>query len=188
MTQARSQSEVKGVWFIVGRRFLAANFDRETQQEFMARMGEEHGRVFAEALSSEWYPEAVLTHTVHVLHEVLARGDEARFVRIVEESSLVGINTFFRALLRLVPAPAMLRKVPTLWTLIRRGQGRVTVDVTATGGTVRYNDFPYFDDVLYRLLALGSIRGLMLLCGSTTVRVEMGAHTRDTLILHVFFQ
>jgi hypothetical protein len=99
----------------------------------------------------------------------------------------MAVHHFFRALLRLVPPATMLRKVPTMWGLIRRGAGRVVVDADETHAVVRYGEFPYFDDLNYRLLTLGAIRSLMTLCGATGARVELGAHTRDSLRVDVTY-
>jgi hypothetical protein len=178
-------SEVKGLWFVVGRRYVTEHYGQETLDECIARLGDKHGRILAEALPSEWYPEETLQQTLAVLDLVVAGGDDDEFVRIVEEASLVAVNHFFRALLRLVPPQTMLRKVPTMWTLIRRGAGRVTVDADSTHGAVHYAEFPYFDDAHYRLLTLGAIRSLMVLCGERDARVELGAYTRDTLNVDV---
>jgi hypothetical protein len=185
MAAGRPTSEVKGLWFTVGRRYVVESYGQEMLDECVARLGDKHGRILAEALPSEWYPEETLQQTLAVLDVVVARGDDELFVRIIEEASLVAVHHFFRALLRLVPPQTMLRKVPTMWTLIRRGAGRVTVEADATRGAVHYAEFPYFDDVHYRLLTLGAIRSLMVLCGAQGARVELAAYTRDALDVDV---
>jgi hypothetical protein len=95
------------------------------------------------------------------------------------------VHHFFRALLRLVPPQTMLRKVPTMWSLIRRGAGRVAVEADDSHAVVRYCEFPYFDDVHYRLLSVGALRSLMTLCGKKNPRVEIAAYTRDSLTVDI---
>jgi hypothetical protein len=187
MPVARPVSEVKGLWFTVGRRYILERYGQEMLDTCVARLGDKHGSVLRDPLPSEWYPEETLQQMLGVLDVVVARGDQALYVDIIEESSLLAVHHFFRALLRLVPPPTMLRKVPTMWSLIRRGAGRVVVEADETQAWVWYTEFPYFDDVHYRLLTLGAIRSLMTLCGSTTAHVELAAHTHESLTVSVSY-
>lgn len=187
MPPPRTISEVKGLWFTVGRRFIVERYGQEMLDACVARLGERHGPVLRDPLPSEWYPEEALQQTLGVLDVVVAQGDQAVYVDIIEECSLLAVHHFFRALLRLVPPQTMLRKVPTMWGLIRRGAGKVVVEADETQAVVRYGEFPYFDDVHYRLLTLGAIRSLMTLCGTTQARVELAAHTHDSLTVAVAY-
>jgi hypothetical protein len=187
MPAPRPVSEVKGLWFTVGRRFVLERYGQEMLDVCVARLGERHGAALRDPLPSQWYPEETLQQMLGVLYIVVAQGDQARYVDIIEESSLIAVHHFFRALLRLVAPATMLRKIPTMWGLIRRGTGKVAVEADDAQATVRYSDFPYFDDVHYRLLTLGAIRALMTLCGATQARVELVAHTHDSLTVAVAY-
>jgi hypothetical protein len=187
MPRAKPLSEVKGLWFTVAKRYLVERYGQETVDACIARLGERHGAVLAEALPSQWYPEEALQQTLAVLDVVVSHGDQALYVGIIEECSLLAVHHFFRVLMRLVPPATMLRKVPTMWSLIRRGAGKVVVDADDHHGVVRYTEFPYFDDVNYRLLTLGAIRSLMTLCGTTHAHVELVGHTPDSLVVDVTY-
>jgi hypothetical protein len=187
MATARPVSEVKGLWFTVGRRHILERYGAETVDTIVTRLGDRHGPVFADPLPSEWYPEEALQQTLAVLDVVVARGDAAAFVDILEECSLLAVHHFFRALLRLVPPQTMLRKIPTMWALIRRGAGRVSVEADEAHAVVTYSEFPYFDDVHYRLLTLAAIRSLMTLCATKHARVTLGPHTHESLVVDVAY-
>jgi hypothetical protein len=184
MTEQLPPSEVKGFWFTVPRRYVLENFGQDALDAVVAHMGPAHGVILDSALSSDWYPEETLTRLLVACDEVLARGNPAEFVHIVEETSLMAIHHFFRALLRLVPPAMMLRKIPTMWNIMRRGPGRVAVETSDEGGVVQYSRFPYFDDVLYRLLTKGAIQALMRLCG-TSADVVLAEHASDSLVVEV---
>jgi hypothetical protein len=181
MQQPRPVSEVKGLWFVVGRRYVLERHGALALQECIALLGERHGAALASPLASEWYPEETLQQVLGALDLVVARSDPDEFVRMVESCSTIAVTSFFRTLLRLVQPATMLRKIPTMWTLIRRGVGRVVVEATGHHAVVRYSEFPYFDDVHYRLLTLGAIRTLLTLCRAKSPRVDILAHTEDTL-------
>jgi hypothetical protein len=185
MTEDPAPSEVKGYWFTTARRYVLQNFGQEAVDAVAAHMGTVYGPLLASALHSEWYPEESLRSMLAALDVVIAKHDPGQYVRVIEEASLVGIHHFFRALLRLVPPGTMLRKIPTMWSILRRGAGRVVVETDDTGGVVRYSLFPYFDDPLYRLMTKGAIQSLMTLCGTRHARVELGTHTRDSLVVDV---
>jgi hypothetical protein len=185
MQAPRPVSEVKGLWFVVGRRYVLEQHGAAALRECIALLGERHGSVLESPLASQWYPEEALQQVLGVLDLVVARSDPEEFVRIVESCSLIAINHFFRTLLRLVPPVTMLRKIPTMWTLIRRGVGRVVVEAEGHQAIVRYSEFPYFGDVHYRLLTVGAIRALLTLSGATTGSVEILSHAEDTLTVRV---
>jgi len=184
MTERLPPSEVKGLWFTIGRRYVLENAGQDALDALVAHMGPAHGAIIASALPSEWYPEETLQRTLAALNEVLAKGNPAEFVHTIEEASLLGIHHFFRALLRIVPPAMMLRKIPTMWNIMRRGPASVVVETGDSGGVVRYGRFPYFDDVRYRLLTQGAIQALMRLCG-TKADVELREHTSDSLVVEV---
>jgi hypothetical protein len=184
MAERLPPSEVKGFWFTVPRRYVLENFGEAALEAVVAHMGPAHGPILDSALPSEWYPEETLTRLLAACDAVLAQGNPAEFVHIVEETSLLAIHHFFRALLRLVPPAMMLRKIPTMWNIMRRGPGRVVVEAGDTGGVVHYSRFPYFDDTLYRLLTQGAIQALMRLCG-TRADVVLAEHTSDSLVVDV---
>lgn len=187
MPAVRPLSEVKGLWFTVARRYLVETYGPGKLAECVAYLGEPWGPMLSDPLPSAWYPEEALQDTLRMLDEVVVGGDQEEFIRVLEQCSLLAVNTFFRALLRLVPAPTMLRKVPTMWTLIRRGVGKVVVEAEDTSAVVRYSEFPYFHDLRYRLLTLAAIQSLMILCGRRDARVRLGAHTHDSLLVHVAY-
>jgi len=185
MTEPLVPSEVKGLWFTIGRRYVLENFGQEVLDELTAHMGAEYGAVVTSALPSEWYPEAPLQRTLAAMNVVLAKKNPAEFVRIIEEASLLGIHHFFRALLRIVPPAMMLRKIPTMWSIMRRGSGHVEVETGDNSAVVQYSRFPYFDDTLYRLLTKGAIQSMMTLCGTPDAQVDLVKHTTDTLTVEV---
>jgi hypothetical protein len=183
MQAPRPVSEVKGLWFVVGRRYVLEKYGAAALQQCVGLLGERHAAVLASPLASEWYPEEALQQMLGVLDLVVARSDPDEFVRVIEDCSLIAINHFFRTLLRLVPPATMLRKIPTMWALIRRGAGRVAVEATDHEAVVRYSAFPYFGDVHYRLLTIGAIRSLLTLCDARGGSVEVLSHSEDTLIV-----
>lgn len=187
MAERLPPSEVKGLWFTVGRRYVLENLGQDALDAVLAHLGPEHGEIVSTALPSEWYPEETFGRLLVALNVVLAKENPEEFVRITEETSILGIHHFFRALLRLVPPPVMLRKIPTMWNIMRRGPGRVAVETGDHRGVVRYTRFPYFDDPLYRLLTKGAIQSLMRLCG-TPAQVELGLHTIDSLVVEVLWR
>jgi hypothetical protein len=190
MRTPQAASEVKGLWFVIGKRYVLETYGVRVLEECRTLLGERHGAALADPLPSQWYPEETLQQMLAVLDLVIARGDPNAFVKIIESCSLLAVNHFFRTLLRLVPPATMLRKIPTMWTLIRRGAGRVVVEAGDAHAVIRYSEFPYFDDVHYRLLTVGAIRSLLTLCTgksaeSQDVRVEIADHSQDTLTVHV---
>ncbi len=163
--------EVKGSFFVIARKLLRERYaDREP--EFMAALTPEVRATYEDTLASQWVPEEHLQEMLGALRSVVARGELARFETLLEESVEMGVHSFFTALLSLASAGFVLRRIPVLWKLIRRGGSRVRVEKHAEGTLVCYEAFPYFDDPVYEALTRSSIRVLLRLTGEEgTVRV-----------------
>ena len=102
------------------------------------------------------------------------------FIAVVY-GGIIGVNRFFRVLLRLSSPAFVLRQTPTMWRQIRRGQGRGEVEPVPGGTLIRYRDFPWFDDVNYRLLAKGSLGAIVAIAGKQLPRVDISDFGSDWL-------
>lgn len=181
------QSEVKGLWFVVARRYIVDHHDPELPFKIASLIDPELKDVILDPMRSAWYPEAALQQFMAAFDELVTRGDQKRLVAAFEECTLQGVHRFFQALLRLTSPDFLLRKTPTLWSYVRRGQGTLTVETDESHAIVRYRDFPYFDDVRYRLLALGTLRPLATLCGGTNPRAEVLDYGKEWLDVNVTY-
>lgn len=173
-------SEVKGVWFISARRFLEENGRGAVVDRVSARLPAQFRGAFTEPSASEWYPEEALAVTLRLLREEGGAARDDEFIALIEGITLVGINRFFRLLLSVASADFVLRKIPVMWDHIRRGDGRVVVETSTAGATIRYSMFPWFHDPVYPLMTLGSIRALLRVVGVHS-EVRCGALTRTSM-------
>jgi hypothetical protein len=120
--------------------------------------------------------------------ELVTHGDQRKMILAFEECTLQGVHRFFQAMLRMTSPDFLLRRTPVLWSFVRRNQGSLTVEADEQRAIVHYVNFPYFDDVNYRLLALGTLRPLATLCGGTDPRAEVLGHGRDWLDVEVRYR
>ncbi len=169
-------SEVKGVWFVTARSYIERQFGSDTLDRIVDSIPREYRGAIEEPLASTWYPEEALQQALSAMHVELANADDKRFVEIVEESTREGVTRFFRVLLRVSTPGFVLRRVPTMWKQIRRGAGKVEVTVTDGDIVIEYTEFPYFEDKLYRLLTLGSLRGLVELATHRGADIQILDH------------
>ncbi len=175
------KNEVKGVWFATAKRYVADRHGPDVLEMIAAGMGEQHREAILDPLASEWYPEETLQQGMASMSRVLAQGDPERFSEVLATCTDLGINHFFRALIRIGSPAIVLRKVPTMWNLIRRGAAVVTAEASEERATVRYERFPYFQDSNYRILTVASLRTLVRICAGHEPRVDITAYERDAL-------
>jgi hypothetical protein len=183
--RAVSRSEIKGMWFVVARRYLIDRHDPELPYRMAQLVDPEHRAALLDPLSFAWYPEACLQQFMMAFDELVTHGDRRRLIAAFEECTLQGVHRFFHALLRLTSPDFLLRRTPVLWKCVRRNQGSLSVETDGTRAIVRYVDFPYFDDVRYRLLALGTLRPLATLCGGSNPTAEEIGFGKDWLTVEV---
>jgi hypothetical protein len=177
---ASAHSEIKGIWFVTARRLLSERFPRELEAVVSA-MPREHRSAMADPLASRWYPEEALQASMGAVNRLIARGDKDRMTELLEDCTVIGVNHFFRIALRLTTTTFALRMIPVAWDHLRRGPGGVKVGIEGRTAHVEYETFPYFDDVNYRLLVLGTLRPLLRLSTGKAPDVEIERYSKDSL-------
>ena len=178
---SESSSEVKGSWFVTARTYLHAKGGDELLER-VARFVPDDGRhSLFEPLASDWYPEALLQQALAGMRAELADGSSHRFLTVMQECTAIGINRFFRVLLRMSSTEFVLRQVPTMWRQIRRGAGEVSVETTPKATVLHYRAFPYFDDENYRLLTRGSLASLVMTSTGEAAEVHVDHYGSDWL-------
>ncbi len=129
--------------------------------------------ILLDPLPGEWYPEAALGELLAAVRAELTDGSAEAFVQVIEDVTLDGVGRFFRLVLALASPGFVLRKVPVLWHRMRRGVGRVDVEAVHDRVVLRYRTFPYFDDENYRLMTVGTLRGVYRAAGAATPQVQI---------------
>ncbi len=182
-----SSSYVKGMWFVTGRRFLSREYGEEALQKVVDAMPEQYRVAVAEPITSDWYPEAALGAFLQTLREVVCGGTDEGTLAVIEGASLEGIHRFWSIALRVTSTQFAVRMLPSTWPHLRRGPGRMDVEPDAQRAVVRYTNFPYFRDVNYRLLVLGSLRTLMRVSTGTQAQVAILGYGHDWLDAEIVF-
>jgi hypothetical protein len=186
MTAPKGQdSEVKGIWFVSMRAWLDQHVSEDQRRELSACLSPPFRAAFAEPLVSEWYPEAMLEEALLATYEVVAVRDRARFLSIMEACTEIGVNRFFRLLLRLSTLSFVTKLVPTMWKQIRRGRGDVKVAIEGDRARLEYSDFPRFVDPLYELMTIGSLRALVRISTGREPVVEVVARNPEGLVVAI---
>lgn len=174
-------SEVKGIWFDSAARWLRHTHGPGVLARVDARVAAPHRGILLDPVVFDWYPEAALQQMLAAVRDELTDGSDAAFVRLMEEVTLDGVGRFFRLVLSLASPSFVVRKVPVLWGRMRRGQGRVEVEPAGRAIALRYRDFPWFHDQNYRLMTVGTLRGVCRAAGAKAPSVEITAWTPDSL-------
>jgi hypothetical protein len=181
------KSEVRGLWFTTARRYILER-GGETWLEAMAdRVERPYKAAILEPDANEWYPERALQQSLGAMHHVITGGDDSAFVDVIEECTILGINLFFRLMMRLGSPTMVIRRAPAMWNHIRRGAGTVTVETHDGGALLRFGEFPLFRDPHYRLLTLGATRALVTVCGRPRPTVSIEEHHFDRLVVRVTY-
>lgn len=178
-------SEVKGAWFVTARSYVLERHGDVALREIAEAVAEERRRAVLEPIASVWYPEEWLQETLAAAHRVVAGEDEHEYVRFIEGCTEQGVSRFFSVLIEISTPAFILSKVPFMWDRIRRGPGEVTVSRNDVGSRIHYQKFPYFEDPLYRLLTVGSLRAVVRRCTGAEPDVRVVSHTNDACLVDV---
>jgi hypothetical protein len=175
------------MWFVAGRRSIARDYGDDGLAKVIAAMPEEHRDVMTDPMASDFYPEEALGASLQASREAIGGSSDAGTLRVIEGCALEGINRFWSVALKVTSTQFALRMLPVTWRHMRRGPGQMEVLVEPERAVVRYSSFPYFGDVNYRLLVLGTLRPLMHVSTGTRARVEIVGYGADWLDAEIVF-
>jgi hypothetical protein len=181
-------SEVKGVWFVAARDYALEVHGQALLDQLVERTPPKYRDVYRAPIASAWYPEEALQEALSMLHEIVAQENDFMFEQIMEGCTEQGINRLFQMLLRMSSPGFVLRMVPTMWRQIRRGAGHVDVEQFAGHTLLRYSEFPWFEDRLYRLLTVGSLRAIVRYCTRRDPRIDLIEERGNALTVRVSYR
>jgi len=110
----------------------------------------EDRRAILGALPSDWFPEELHVRAMRALAENVARGNLAEYERFIAECTKIGMASFARLVLTMASPSFVVRRMPALRNVLRRGPGTLAVEQHDGVSELRYRGFPYFDEVVYR--------------------------------------
>lgn len=157
---ATSESEVKGAYFVVARRYFAEKFGDEAVERAIASMPEETRYAMESPFASNWYPEVALRDGFRAVFGEVLREDRSAFADAMVDCTLEGTNRFFRALLSIATPRFFFTNYPTVYKQLRRGPSHVEVSHVSGGTNLRFVDLPYSDDELYQLALIGGMNAV----------------------------
>lgn len=178
--------EIKGSAFVTLRRQISAARGDEAWNELVARVPEPHRKAVRDATASEWYPEETHAAVLTALFETAAQGDVEKLETIVDEATTLGLQTFARAILAMSSPAFVIRRCPTLWSVIRRGPATLRVEQPEAGlSRLHYEGFPFFDDRLYRHYFRALLGAIVRPALRRAPVVRIVAHTTTTLDVEI---
>ena len=165
--------EVKGIWFVSARDYVAQELGGAALDAFIAAMPERHRDTLTDALHSSWYPEDALADMLATIHEHLARGSDDAALDLLRNMSTFGVGRFFKLLLSLSSAGFAMRNVPTLWARMRRGPAQVAVRIEPNAASVQTRTFPYVARPAYPIMIRATLEAVCHATGATGARAVL---------------
>ena len=111
---------VKGVWFVTARRHLLEEHGATKLAEVARSMADAHRTALLEPMASTWYPEDAFQDALHAVMQEVAHHDLLAFSNFIEACTVLGVNTFFRVLLRITSPAFLMRQMPALGRQYRK--------------------------------------------------------------------
>jgi hypothetical protein len=172
---------VKGVWFVTCRRYILERYGDVELHAMAARMRQENRAAIIEGLASTWYPEEAFGDALNAFMVEIAKGDPRAFSDAMEDCTVLGINTFFRILLRATSIPFVLRKIPVLSLQYRRNDWKCEVVADAHQATVHWTNCPYLADPNYRLFCAAMLRKTCEISSGKRPECSIASFTSSTI-------
>ena len=164
---------IKGVWFVTARRHVLESQGASALHAIAGGMRPENRHAMLEPLSSEWYAEEVFQDSLHAVHDVHAKLDTRVFDKFLEDCTVLGINAFFRVLLRASSPAYLLRQMPAVGRQYRRNAWVCEVDAGEERGTIAWRNVPYLADRVYRHCAIVTTVQCLQVCTGVRPRAEI---------------
>lgn len=177
----------KGVWFVTARRHLLEVHGDAVLQAVARAMKPDNARVLLEGLPSEWYSEDVLEDAMRGVMEAHAHHDPDVFCEFIEACTVLGVNTFFRILLRITSPAFLMRKMPGLSRQYRRNDWICDVEADDRRAVIWWRNVPYLRHRTYRLYCVAMMMKCSELCTGKRPSINTLGHGDDWIKLQVVY-
>ena len=138
--------QVKSLTFVTLRNELQTRFVQEVGQQASRRLWDAFLPATRTTLESaepgEWIDEVIMLDVMRCLLEVGFEGDDVRYSSFLRAVGAAGVSRFLKIFLSLTSASFVLRRIPTVWSHLRRNAGIVTTTRHAGGVRLLYTGFP----------------------------------------------
>ena len=138
--------QVKSLTFVTLRNELQTRFVQEVGQQASRRLWDAFLPATRTTLESaepgEWIDEVIMLDVMRCLLEVGFEGDDVRYSSFLLAVGAAGVSRFLKIFLSLTSASFVLRRIPTVWSHLRRNAGIVTTTRHAGGVRLLYTGFP----------------------------------------------
>lgn len=108
-----------------------------------------------------WVNEVIMLDAMRCILEVGFEEDDERYLAFLRHVAAAGISRFLKIFLSLTSPTFALRRVPTVWSHLRRNAGTVTTSRHDGGVRLLYTGFPFFGFHAYRLLSVANCQALV---------------------------
>lgn len=181
---AGADHEIKGSAFVTLLRWAAVERPAAVPAFFDALPPTDREPVRS-ALPSTHHPEALHQRVLGAAFTAFAAGDLAAYEAMIGECTLLGVQTFARLVLGFTSPAFLVRRLPALWGVLRRGPATLTVDQAGRESVLHYRQFPFFDDRLYRHYFRALLRAVVTPTLGHAPRVELLGHGADWLDVEI---
>ncbi len=130
-----------------------------------------------------WVREEMMFDAMNTIFEVGYEGDEARFSAFLRTVAAAGISRFLKIFLSLTSPGFALRRIPAVWSHLRRDAGCVKASRCPRGVRLQYTGFPFFGAPAYRLLSVANCQALVEAGSGSIPNASVVDWTDDSLQL-----
>ncbi len=142
--------EIKGSAFVTLARWTLAERGKLALDALVEALPFSDRDALTNPTASAWYPEEVHQRVLRGVWVVLAQKDPREYEQIIAKATELGVRSFARLILSFASPSFVLRRAPTLWSMLRRGPATLTIHQHGPMTELHYRDFPFFGDELYR--------------------------------------
>jgi len=179
---------VKGVWFVTARRHILEEHGATKLSDVASAMEEANRPALLEPMASTWYSETVFQDALRAVMQELAHHDVLAFSNFIEACTVLGVNTFFRVLLRITSPAFLMRQMPALGRQYRKNDWECEVEADDRKAVLRWRGCPYLADRNYRLYVVAMLVKCSELCTARRPHCDVLAHGRDSMTVQVVYR
>jgi hypothetical protein len=151
-------------------------------------MKEPHRPALLEAMASTWYPEDVFQDALGAVMSEIAHHDLLVYSNFIEACTVLGVNTFFRVLLRITSPAFLMRHMPALGRQYRKNDWVCEVEADDRRAILHWRRCPYLADRNYRLYVVAMLVKCSQLCTGKRARCDVLSHARDSMTVQVTYR
>jgi len=164
-------AKIKGIALVASRDYLIKKFGINRVKKAVSTLSKEYQKYILKPIATEWYPEDVIVESFRTIQREFKIHSKVEVEETIKEGTLFLINRYLRKFIKIDDPEHYICLIPATWSFLHDTGDVQILEKSSNRVKLKYIDFPYINDPLYKRVILGTLLSALKASGAVKVNI-----------------